>query len=608
MRLVDWKSCGRSLGLPLAVLLAATLVGCADAADTPTAEPAGLGLWFAALADGTCAATANGTKQVPAGVETLVAHWTAYVQEAGVLVKKTGTAKSSRAQAAEGRWEIKSIPVTQQLEVSIFGCQADKKLAYVGHTDKVAIADGKKQTAHVFLSPVDGLGCVGSPTGAAKLLAPRAMTGSAVLPNGDVVIAGGLGTWDSSQAKGVAGTGVDYYDQRQGHFRQGWNAHLGVGRILPHVLPLGADNAHVLVVGGVLNAKRIGDAKLAMPLLGPELLKESLPATKAELLLVGDQPSTTASKVDPGVGTAVLSSAVSTGKSILFVGGQQQGGQVMDVATRLRNLEDVAAGGSGTTEGNIKLNVPRLRPALLTFPGEETVLVWGGMVPAAGAPDNSKMGELVLDNNQAQSLKITGSAGLLTDASLNAIAPSVAYVQRATGVVTFLVTGGVHADTLGGAKTLTYLVKVDKTAGTAELHPVKLPDASALRTGLFGVATPLDGRRVLLGGGLMSVTEKVAGVCDAAAAGEDCQVSSAWIIRVPTDLGAGDTPAALELLGTQTLSVAKFGMTAAPLPLGVLLAGGQKSTTKGTDAETLSDAAAVLTVSPADEDALTVCQ
>ncbi len=601
------KSCCARLS-SLAVLLVAA-AGCADTGSEPVAETGGIGLWFAGLADGTCSATTNGTKQVPAGIETLVAHWTALVTENGTVVKKTGTAKATKAQAADSRWEIKNIPATDNLQVDIYGCGADKKLSYAGRTDSVQVEAGKKQTAHVFMAPVGDLACTGSPVGASKLAAPRALAGWAVLPSGDVVVAGGMGSWDKDQAQGTAATTIDYYDQRAGHFKPAWNAHLGVGRILPHVLPLGADSGHVLVVGGVSDAKRISaDGVLAMPVLGPSQLKAAVPATKAELVTVSDPPSSTASPIDPGVGTAVLSSAVSTGKSILFVGGQQQGGQVMDTATRLRDLEGVAKGGAGITEGNIKLNVPRLRPALLTFPGDDTVIVWGGMAPAGASGSNVKMGELVLDTNQPQLLTLTGNAALIADVNLNTIAPSATYLNRAAGVVTFLVAGGVQKSSLSADKALTYLVRVDKAAGTAELRPFNIAGGVAVRAGLFGMAVPLDGRRVLVGGGLMSVTGAVAGVCDALGAGEDCPLGTAWTVRIAADLPVGDGPVDLEILAVQTLLAARFAMVAAPLPLGVLLAGGQKSTTSGSDAATLADVGAVLTIVPPDLDATAICQ
>ncbi|MBI5608139.1 MAG: hypothetical protein HY902_04605 [Deltaproteobacteria bacterium] len=596
-----------SLAPAIALLLAAG--GCTDTAMEGAQDQGGIGLWFAALADGSCAATTNGTKQVPAGVETLVAQWTALVQENGGLVKKTGTAKASKAQAADSRWEIKNIPATDNLQIDIYGCGADKKLAFAGRSDGVQIQAGKKQTAHVFMAPVGDLGCAGSPVGAAKLVAPRSMAGWAVLPTGDVVVAGGMGSWDKDQAEGAGSNALDYYDQRAGHFKPAWNAHLGVARIQPHVMPLGADTGHVLVVGGWLKAKRLsGDAQLAMPLLGPPALKEALPATKAELVTVTDPPTSTASPIDPGVGTAVLSSAVSTGKSILFAGGQQQGGQIMDIATRLRDLEGVAKGGAGITESNIKLNVPRLKPALMTFPGDETVIVWGGMAPAGSTGGNVNMGELVLDTNQAQLLKLTGNAALIADANLNTIAPSATYLNRAAGVVTFLVAGGVQKSSLSADKALTYLVRVDKAAGTAELRPFNIAGGTAVRAGLFGMAVPLDGRRVLVGGGLMSVTGAVPGVCDTPGAGEDCPLGTAWVVRAPADLPTGEGAVDLEVLATHTLSVARFGLVGAPLPLGVLLAGGQKTTTGASDAATLSDVGAVLTVVPPDLDAAAICQ
>jgi hypothetical protein len=80
------------------------------------------------------------------------------------------------------------------------------------------------------------------------------------------------------------------------------------------------------------------------------------------------------------------------------------------------------------------------------------------------------------------------------------------------------------------------------------------------------------------------------------------------VVQVPAVPAGETTPVALDILQTVDLGGARFGVAAAPLPLGALLAGGQASAFQGIDAETLRDRGAVLTLPPAGIDPAILCQ
>lgn len=604
----------RALTLPIS---AVAVAGCAVEPVVP-ASAGGVTLTFAPLSDGNCTATTNGTKQVPDGIASLVALWTAEVQDgSGAVVLKSGKAKASKAEAAGGKWEVKDIPATSSLAVQVYGCSAAQQVVYGGARDRVQIEAGKPQNAHIFLAPIEGLGCTGSPTGAAKLSVARSLAASAVLPNGDVLVAGGMAAWNGGTAKGEGSVALDVYESREGHFRPltagGKALQLSVGRIGPHVLPLAAGTGtQALVVGGTLSAKRIGDANLKLPLFSPASIKDgAVPALEAELVDVGSQPSVKAAAVKTGVGTALWSSALATGTSLVFAGGQSATGQVLDTATRVRELADVAQGGSGKTDPPIKLNVPRLKPVLLSFPSDGTVLVWGGAVPASGAADAKLMGELLSDTNQSQPLTVDGDAGLLADANLSTVGAVATYVERTAGSLTVLVAGGVPVAELGKGlgtdKAPAYLLTVNKATLTATVRKVQLPDAAPLRSGLFGMAVPLDDRRVLVGGGVVSAVDALGGLCGDSGGATECVLPQAWVVRVPVATAGDTAPLTLELLRTVDLSGMRFGMAVAPLPLGALIAGGQASAFQGVDGETLRDSGTVLTLPAAGVDPAGIC-
>ena len=597
------------------VLLAAcsglVFAACSDQAE-PAAEQGGTSLWFAPLTGTGCTATTNGKKQIPPEVDNLVAVWTATLADGG---KKTGTARTPSAKIGQGSWEIKGIPAAPELDLDVYACSKDKKLVFAGRNTGLKVTEGPSRPVPLFLAPTDKLACTGSATGSAKLTVGRSLASSAVLISGDAVIVGGLSAWNKTAGSGTGSDAVDVYDARLGHFVAG--PKLSAARILPHVHAISkeADKPQLLVVGGALSVMRkAASDKFVISTLVPEKIDGATPATKAELLDLtpGKAATKVLDKVDVGVGAYVLSSSIRLDKAVLFVGGVSETGQVMDKATRLGNPEEIAIGGTGKSD-SVKLNAARVRPALLSFT-DGTAVIWGGAVlPGNKPPLADAMGELLAaDTPVSEKLAVTGPAALVDDPNLSTIAPVVVPIARTADVLTFLVAGGMPVKTpLTALAAPTYLVTVTKSSKTAELRQVTLPGGLTLRAGLFGVGIALEGRRALLGGGLIALTVSpdVAALCAAAdAQKDDCALDTAWMVRVPDVMPAGDSAVQLELLATLSLGGPRIGVAAAPLPLGALLAGGQASTRSGDTADVLDDVGEVLTVTPPTLDIATICQ
>lgn len=597
----------RLIGGPIAVLTGLVgLTSCVETAEPPAQEP-GMALWFAPLATSGCVNTTNGQKQLPLDIQTVVAQWSAQVEGPTGSQQKTGKSKIERSKLTQGAWEIKGLPATSALDLQVFGCTKDKKVAYLGRNDGVKVVGGTTQSVRLFLAPSDKLACTGSPTGAAKLGSPRSLAGSVALSSGDAAVVGGMGSWDAGFGSGEAAATVDLYDARLGHFRQ--SGKLAVARIQPHVHEVIKDGvSSLLVVGGALKLQRSGDeTKFAVKLLMPSSIADALPSAKAELIdLVGATPGNRQSKADVGEGANLFSSSIRLAKSILFVGGVGDNGQIRDKATRLNALEDVAAGGSGTAN-TFQLNAARIRPALLSFE-DGSVVVWGGAVnPDKTAPKAEAMGELVqAESSVSEKLTLTGAASLLGDANLSTVGPVVVPLARTADVLTFLVSGGVTVQSKLSAKdALTYVVTVNRTAKTAHLQTVSWGGEAKVRAGYAGIGVALDGRRVLLGGGLVAASQLTA-VCPDGGPSDDCALASAWVLRAPETLPAGEEPVVLEVLSEIPLGGPRFGVAAVPLGLGALLAGGQVST-RSVGAEVLDDVGEVLTLTPAALDPAVIC-
>lgn len=587
-RTIPWagRQLGRGILVACGLLATGGLTGCATEGDD--AAGASFGLAFAAIQD--CANTPNGSGQVPANVAKLVLKW---ANGEG----KTGTASIARTSVSKGNWLVK-LPATTHLDIDVYGCDKDKKVAWRGRSTGLQVDLQKDTKARVFLSPIAALtggqlACAGGATGTGSLQSGRSLAGGAVLPGGDVTIVGGIQSWIGSKQLGAGSTAVDVFDHRLGTFRKGPD--LAAARIQPHVHAVGT--TQVLVVGGVSSVVgKVAGEVLPIRLMAPADLQASLPAVKAELLdLTPDAAKASTSQADVGVGALPYSSSIHLDNEILFAGGLElPAGATQAVgvakASRLGNLDDVKGGGPGAGK-TFPLQTARIRPGILKFE-DDSVLLWGGN-PSRKAQD---LGELIGPGAiTSEKLTVTGDAAVLDSAFVSTIGPATVTLAHTADSLTFLVLGGVPVETpVKAVDAPTYLVTVTKSSKTAEIKAVAL-SAGQLHAGLGTTAVQLPGKQVLIAGGLVNL-QAVPGLCDG---GAECILGS-WVILAPPSSTA-DATVTLQVVASGVLAAPRFGMTGLPLPASALLVGGQSSVVTGDSDAVLDASGRIATVAPDDE-------
>lgn len=583
--------------------LAGLLAGCAvaDGQDAP-----GLSLRFAAL-DGGCQPTTNGTNAVPEAIDTLVV----IMQAAG---EEPRTVRASRASVAQtGSWLIKGIPVTEDLDIKVYGCDAAGEVTYAGQSNDARIESQQESTLRAFLLPVNKVVCTGDdgldngsgartagnvPAAAAGLPKAAALAQSAAMASGDVLVAGGIGEWSADKKQGVATRETAVYDHRTGHFRRG--PLMRESRVWHSVIAV--DAHHVLVAGGVGNVDAIGSTSgVTTPVLVPNDISKALAKEKAELIDVrldenGQPKLSAASAVDVGAGANLLSSAIRVGEEIVYVGGVDAAGAAVTDATRVTGLTDIAAGKAGTTTA-VQMAVARVSPGLVAL-DDGRVLIWGGSVN--GKADD--MGEVLNPgSDKTLKLKISGDADLLKSTTLTTAGPAVALLSQNTTQAVLLVAGGMpFSSPLSASDAPTYLVVFNRASGEAVIKPATVA-GKPVHGGLGTVLTRTPSGQVVMAGGLVALSAQAP--CAATAA--ECLLSQVLLIDPPTDVSAATVDLTAEV--TLDLGGGQFGISAAPLPMGVLLAGGQSAVV----AKVTSPASALTTTSrvlvPSPADAATIC-
>ena len=555
--------------MPLSALLLATslLSACADepAPQQPTFE-----LHFASLEAGGCEPSPNGTGKVPADVTTLSA-----VIEIGNSVSDPQRIAASKLES--GRWVIGPLPIADSADVVMYGCDAAGKVVYQGRSNNTPIPDQAESIVRMFLVPVGKLACTGHKavnTGKGQsnhLQAARSFAASTALPSGDVLVTGGIGSWDGDAKKGVGSLDTDVYEHDGGHFHKG--PAMLEKRIWHHAVAL--DNSMVLVVGGVSEVEAVG--ALPSPLMAPTDFSAALPKNKAELLdltqdAAGAYPAAKAATVDVGAGATFMSSAIKVGDSVLFAGGIEAG-KAQRKVTRVSGLADVAAGKSGTS-ASFDLTLARIRPGLAAF-ADGAVVVWGGATEGKNAA--AELGELIAKGgDKAQPITITGGPkALFDDPMLGTFAPSVARLKEDGGKLVLIVAGGMPQKAPTNATAVPSYLAVVGSDAKAEIKQIDL-GGKALHAGLGAAALQLKTGHALIAGGLIGLS----GVKPCEASAPECLMATATLIT-PPDSTDGDTVTLT--VASVDLGGPRAGVSAAVLPAGALLAGGQGTVTKAED-------------------------
>lgn len=577
--------------LPALALFMVFIPACEQA--TGPAE-SGLQLWFAPM-EATCSQTNNGSGSVPEAIDTL-----AVVLHPEGLPPSTHR-KSRKAVNNSGFWEISGLLATAKLDVEVHGCDADGNVIYSGRSNGAAVVDQKATSTHVFLAPVAQLTCTGAVDakandGQGHLYQPTSLSRVAELDGGDAVVTGGLSAWSSAEATGHAGVGTALYDHQAGFFRKGPD--MQAKRAMHHAH--GLDRRHVLVAGGFGSLDLYNTDVFGGALLAPGVLKDAHPTPAAELIDIGDgatPASAKASAVDVGTGNRFLSSSIDLGNELLFVGGVSDDAKPSATVTRVGGLADIAAGNKGTSESFEMLSA-RAGPVLMAF-ADGTVVIWGGA--KAGA---SEMGELLVSGStQTTKLTVTGAKALLDDANLATYGAAAALLRQSGDKLWFVVAGGQpFAQPRRADGALAYVVEVDKS-GTALVKTLAL-STGTLRAGVGTAATRLSSGQVLFAGGLLAISKKV-GTCGDQ---DECIINDVQLLEAPADL-MGEAVTLNAAMPAGQLAGPGFGLSAASLPWGALLAGGQTTVIdlKATGEVALDPTVRVVMGAPATDQHAAIC-
>ncbi len=557
----------------LTTLLCLSIAGCQSSDPAPSSA---VDLWFANLSAG-CINDSNGTGAVPESIVGLTA--VLRTAEYGKTIHRT-----TRAQVkAAGFWELTGLPISPKVDVEVYGCNADKQVTYAGRSNGGAVEEQRETSISVFLAPVSQLACTGSAdaktsNGSGHLFQPRSMTTACALPSGHVLVSGGVGQWDGATSKGMGSLATALYDHASGFFRAGPT--MQSARVLHHAHALG--DRHVLVAGGATSIQQVSFSLLKGVLLAPDDVKSSHPKVAAEVLDLGAASdgvgaTSKSATVDVGAGLQILSSSLHLGDALFFAGGIDDSGNASKAATRVSDLAAIAAGKKATTEA-ISMQVARVGPGLLET-ASGAVIIWGG---ADG--DASSLAELLAKGaNKTSLVKVVGADSLLKSPSLATMRPQVALLQEAGDKVVFLVSGGQPFSTpLAAVDAPSYVVELSSKGRTAKITLVSV-DGGVLQAGLGAATTRLPTGQILIAGGLLSLT----GASPCKPSDNECISAKVQLLDVPTAI-TGESVTITSSMSKISLTSARFGVTAAPLPLGALLVGGQSTavttTIKASDA------------------------
>ncbi len=504
---------------------------------------------------------------------------------------KGATASITAAEvAANGTWNVGVLPVSQQLQLQVYGCTVDNRAVWYGKGSDFAVKQGEDTTAQIFLTQPGKLDCVGRAGSGGSLQTSRAFAGGATLASGNAIIAGGAASLDGKSA--TASPATDIYDYRLGQWRPGPPLH--AARIWPQVLPL--DRTHVLVVGGVPHLAQT-QTSLPIVLFSPDdVSKSAQPTPVAEVIDIQTDPTTAvAIGANFGSGALPLSRATVAGDGVVFIGGLDQTGQGVTTGARVRGLAGIASG-TGTLEP-LTLATARVQPAVLSY-ADGTVVVWGGQSTGNAA----NFGEIIAPGSASGARLQVSGAPILADPNAQTLGAAAVVLSEQADILTFFVTGGIPANTGWATDTPSYVVAVDRKQGTAACTRVSLPGGAPLPGGLGIAATRLDGGYILLSGGLLSLGKLAAAADPQGLCQTDDQVKHGCVVSGFTLLQPIIDPLATTVTPVvfDTLSPLgpHFGQVALPLPVGALLAGGMMSVSMPASATDTFDSAAQIVTAP----------
>jgi len=581
----------------LALLVLSLLGPAACASDPPGSGTGGISLLFARLAAAGCEPSSAGTGSLPKDADNnpLIDSLTVFVYDparAGIDFLTI----PSKDLGAGATWLVPNVPETihkdengekysSPLAFEVYACNADKQVVYAGRTLGITVADQKVTDARLYLAHAGAASCAGNQAAAqgGSLGEARTLAEGVPLASGDAVFIGGLNSF--SGTGGIASHAVDFYNHQSGGFRTGPT--LASGRVLHHALRL--DDSRVLIAGGFTSLEYYDAATHKPPyppILAPPLPASSVLASPPAEMIDGSSGLALPSKVLPGQGKSPFSSGVRTANHILFVGGLNPDSDTVAAQaafTRLDNLDDVIAGNAGTAT-NGTLAVARYGAGAVAF-NDDAVLVWGGNTDA----DVANIAEMI-GPGEAKGVvrKVNWPSGAkdiqdqITKKRIVTTLPVVVRLGANDERVLFLVSGGLPI-TASGALPFTedmvsYVVSASRDASKPiEVQALGLskpiaPRAYAKGTVIERLDPPrqtLRGIDILIPGGYVKNSQSQ--LCPSAKS--ECLLDEVTVLRLEGD-PMSTKSSLVRVDDVARLKGGALGVAHAPLPLGVVIAGG----------------------------------
>ncbi|MBI5528046.1 MAG: hypothetical protein HY897_17070 [Deltaproteobacteria bacterium] len=398
----------------------------------------------------------------------------------------------------------------------------------------------------------------------------RAFHAAAPLPDGRVLLTGGVGELDSGESCGNACTVVsaqnaaEIYDPATGEFEAA--GAMSAPRAF-HTATTLADGT-VVIAGGAETVRVYRFPGGGTPMFVPDTLVDSSKAAEAF------DPESKKFKSVSGAGERAMHAAVATrGGKVVLVGGVTEEGAFAP-------SDSIEVGDAKGFSAETQMSTPRAFAAAADFsaPGDaaSTVLIWGGNVPGAGEGNAGIFGEVWSEGGGAGSTR--------TPAALEDDVVGLPLFHHAAALLPdqrVIVAGGMFVkdyidkdgSLFGPAEPLRKVRLVD-LAGT---NGVTVPEEAAYElryARAMHTATPLPDGRVLVTGGFSARTPS----CKAPVCFDPTDTVEVFIpISEIFDTlhPAGLTGAGNPLI---VMGKARAGHTATPLPDGsVLVAGGASS-------------------------------
>jgi hypothetical protein len=262
----------------LAAALSGTLGACAGDADAGDPNRPWLTARFAMTSGGslTCADHENQDTQFPSNADRVVTRVSGYGGPDGAPAVHFFAPGSENA---AGEISIDSLPPGESLTLEIAACSGAES-TWVGETRELNVEIGAEAYVDVFLTPVDALACVGDP-GESDLLTSGHMFGtSAPIDHRRVWLMGGFLSYDSAESERrlQAGKAVSVYDVPTASLSPHKTLLAPRAMAAAVVLPDG----RVVVAGGVSSLSLKNVTTGLLPPLWPEV--DAAPTPSIEIL------------------------------------------------------------------------------------------------------------------------------------------------------------------------------------------------------------------------------------------------------------------------------------------------------------------------------------